>query len=247
MKNLLTFVTPDKCFKGEREKLVKLQIDNSLELGWNPKDIVMFTNFPYEYNGIKSTIIGDGGFCTVPGRAGSTKTTTVAWLLENNMLEDGEIYWDHDFDAYQMNWFNEKELALGGYDAGFTTYGWSPKWCLGSFFFKTSAKDIFTAIKDTIYEIQNEDERALVKLTNEGKFLDRIKTMNITYQIGMRKVEKNYVQAFKPIKVIHFHPGYYEHTLPEKLLDTFMYGKNQLGHPIMNERLIKLFHKYNFK
>jgi hypothetical protein len=249
MKNLFTFVTPEKAFKGERATMVKLQIDNCYELGWKKEDIVFFTNFEFEYNGIKSTIIGDESYCTVPNRGGSTKTTTVAWLLEHDMLEKGVLYFDHDFDAYQMDAITEQELELDGYDAGFPTYGYSRKWALGSFFFKSAAKDIFMWIKETIYKIQNEDERALRYLTdrNVNNINSRIKKLNVTYNFGMRHTDLNWKNAIHPIKVVHFHPYYFEHSLPEKLLDTFMYGKNPMGVPIMNERLIKLFRKYGYK
>jgi len=246
MKNLLTFVTPEKRFLDSYENLMRFQIDNSYDLGWKKEDIIVMTNFDYQYNGIKSIVIGDEGFCTVKNRACSTKTTVVSYLLEKDLLKEDEIYWSHDLEAYQNYPIKDSELELDNYDAGFTTYGWSKKWCLGSYFFKLSAKDIFKAIVDTIYEIQNEDERALVKLTKENKdnINSRIKELNITYQIGMRNVEHNYNLATKPLKVVHFFPYYKDSAMPDIPLNIFMYGKNKLGIPLMSERLIKLFRSY---
>lgn len=249
MKNLLTFVAPEKHFIGSYENLMRFQIDNSYDLGWRKDDIIVMTNFEYEYNGIKSIVIGDEGFCSVKNRPCSTKTTVVSYLLENGLLKDDEIYWAHDLECYQNYLIEDSELGLDDYDVGFTTYGWSEKWCLGSYFFKLSSKNIFKAITDTIYEIQNEDERALVKLTRENKdnINDRIKKLNITYQIGMRNVEHNYDLATKPLKVVHFFPYYMDKNMPDIPLNTFMYGKNKLGIPLMSERLIKLFRSYGIQ
>ena len=60
MKNLLIYITPNG-FDTESEKLAKLQIDNSLELGWKKEDMLFVTSFPYEYRGIKSIVV-DGGY-----------------------------------------------------------------------------------------------------------------------------------------------------------------------------------------
>jgi hypothetical protein len=70
----------------------------------------------------------------------------------------------------------------------------------------------------------------------------RIKRLNITYDFGMRRVKLCYNKAIKPLKVLHFHPN-------SKLLNTLaiaMYGKNEIGKPLMNERLIKLFNQYAY-
>ena len=98
-------------------------------------------------------------------------------------------------------------------------------------------------VKNKIYEMSNEDERALVYLTshNINNINSRIKKLNITYQIGMRRVEHNYEKATKPLKVLHFHPS------KKGLLDRFMYGKNELGVVFMPERLIEIFNKHNVK
>ena len=34
--------------------LIKAQIDNSLDCGWDPKDIIIATNFNFEYRGVKT-------------------------------------------------------------------------------------------------------------------------------------------------------------------------------------------------
>lgn len=243
MKNLSIYITPLKKYNDETLTSIRIWIDNSLDLGWKKNDILFINNFPFEYNGVKSIVVDESSFC--PFRPGSTKTCAVADLLERGFMKKGEVYWVHDPDAYQMNVITEKELELGGVDVGWTTYGWSPKWCLGSYFLKDSSKDIFKWIKDTIYEYKAEDERALVKLTKEN-FNDinsRIKTLNITYNFGQRNIPINYKLADKPIRVVHFRPKYFQFDN----IAQFMHGKNELNKVLMSDRLIKIFHRHGWK
>ncbi len=255
MKNLLIYINPSRTFFDPNQKafrdcrvLARLQIDNSLSLGWKKEDILLVTNFEFNYNGVSSLVISDESFC--PFRPLSTKTTTVSYLLENGILDKEELYWAHDFDAYQDFVINESELELENFDVGLTDYGWSQKWCLGSYFFKTSAQDIFKAIQETIYKIQNEDERALSQLSqnNTNNINERIKRLNITYNFGMRHIGHNYRNAIKPLKVLHFHPAYPAETkLPHRPLNCFMYGKNEINKPLMSKRLIKIFQQHGIK
>jgi len=239
MKNLLIYINPSKKFDRETDTLAKIQIDNSLDLGWKKEDIMIFTNFKYEYNGVKAQVVNEESFC--PFRPLSTKTVTVAKLLKENLIQKNEIYWVHDFDAYQMNIFPKKEIELKRKDIALTDYGWAPKWCLGSYFFVSSSKDFFNQLKDIIYKYRLEDERALVLLATEkvNAINDRIKKLNITYNFGMRKVGYNYQKADKPIKVLHFHPW----TRGKQVLECFMGGKNELGFPLMDNRLKNIFNK----
>jgi|SRR3989344_9405506 len=252
MKNLLIYINPSRTFFGKEKSksrdcttLVKIQIDNSFDLGWKKEDILLVTNFDYEYNGVKSLVVDDNNFC--PFDPLSTKTVTVSYLLSKGYLKNQELYWAHDFDAYQDNVITETELELSATDIGFTDYGWRPKWCLGSYFFKESSKDIFELIKNTAYKHKITDERALALLTSENtnNLNERIERLNITYNFGMRNVGFNYKIATKPLKVLHFHPHYtYKDNLPDTPLNCFMYGKNELNMPLMSERLIKIFHHH---
>lgn len=234
MKNVLIYLNPNKRFSKEVSLLAKIQIDNSFDLGLE-KDLLLVTNFPYKYNGIKALVI-DEDYCAIKPR--STNTLTVPKLFDLGLIEENEVYWVHDFDAYQNEHFDIK-LNKG---VGLTTYGWSPKWCLGSFFFKDESRNFFECIKKEVYVQQIEDERALRFLTR-SKILNRYEVLNITYNFGMRHVEDNWFNADKPLKVLHFHPYYKE--VPT--LDIFMYGKNKLNKPLMSERLIKIFHNHGVK
>jgi hypothetical protein len=238
MKNLMVYVTPDKTFNKEYSVLTRVQIDNCLSLGYKKEDIMLVTNFPYEYNGVKSILVSDDNYCACRPR--SLKTSIVPHLVDEGIMVDDEIYWNHDLDAYEVHKIEDNELELDGIDAGFTDYGWRSRWCLGSVFVKTSARDIFSWLRDSIFT-DMEDEEILGKITkrNTHNINSRIKRMNITYQIGMRRVDHTYKIADKPIKVLHFHPH------KPNLLDIFMYGKNEMNTPLMSERMIGVFHHHN--
>ena len=240
MKNLLVYISPNHKFSDECEILAKVQIDNSIDLGWDIKDLLFITNFPYEYKGVKAVEVGDEHFCAVRPR--SIKTAIIPFLIDEGIIEDGELYWNHDFDAYQLNVFNEKDLGLEGYDTGLTDYGWKDRWCLGSFFVKKSSRDIYELAKPIILS-NVEDETALMQLTADPAIAKRCKRLNITYNFGMRQVGSNYERSEKPIKVVHFHP-YYKWV---KTLDIFMYGKNELNMPIISERFIKILNNHGIK
>jgi hypothetical protein len=67
--------------------------------------------------------------------------------------------------------------------------------------------------------------------------------MDITYDLGMRHIRKNYEKAAKPIKVLHFHPVYKGY----RVLDHFMYDTVGLGFPIMTERLAEIFRHHGIR
>lgn len=242
MKNLLIYVNPNG-FDPESQKLVKIQIDNSLELGWKAEDIMLITNFPYEYSGIKSVVVKEGFY---PWKKEVSKITTIPHLFDLGLIGE-DLYWCHDLDAYQLEPITESELGLENLDAGFCDYGRLQRWQMGSFFFKKEAEDIFHLIDARLKEYQRDrtrlnDEDAMVELTakNTNNINSRIKRLNNTYDFGMRRVDFCYGKATKPLKVLHFHPR-------NPILNTLaiaMYGKNRIGKPLMNERLIKIFNKY---
>ena len=120
MKNILIYINPEEKFDKECEILVKIQIDNSLELGWKKEDIVLTTNFNYEYNGIKSLII-DGKYFYKPYPI-SNKITGVVGLFEMDIIKEGELYWSHDFDAFQLEPIIESEIEIGESEIGLCDY-----------------------------------------------------------------------------------------------------------------------------
>lgn len=247
MKNILIYTNPAKEFNEENKTLVKIQIHNSLEMGWNIEDILLYTNFPYEYMGVEAKVVPD--FLNIEWDKTSNKIFVIDYLLENKLLKE-DLYWYHDFDAYQNGIITEDELSLKDRDLGLTGYGYKPQWNGGSFFFKTSAADFFSLWCRNTFKIRRSraDEKTLTDMTRSGELSEkRYKALNITYNFGMRHTRGNYLRAIKPLRVLHFHPHYNDIHLPYPTKETFMYGKNPMGFPLMSTRLITLFNHYGIK
>lgn len=240
MKNLLIYVNPRQDFDEETKILAKIQIDNSLNLGWKKEDIILVTNFPYEYRGIKAFLVPGDTFCVYGATA--SKANVIVWLFENGIIKK-ELYWNHDFDAYQLVALAESELDLEDADMALADYGRMPRWHTSSVFFKQTAVDIFKLIKETVYEFKlHNEEDALFMLTenNTQEIGKRIKKINITYNFWGGNIKSTYPMADKPLKCVHFHPDSYG-------LDEFMYGKNKINKILIDDRLIKLFNKHGLK
>lgn len=161
MKNLLIWISPKKMFDGEASILVKIQIDNSLDLGWKREDIMLTTNFDFEYNGVKSIVVSDDNF--LPDSIWESKQMAILELFSRGFINPGELYWFHDLDAFQQETITESELGMGKVDMGLTDYGWRIKWNTGSIFFTSKAYDIFKAVVQTFSLIKSRDEIYLLK------------------------------------------------------------------------------------
>lgn len=248
MKNLLIYVNPSERFDEETEKLAKIQIENSRDLGWDPGNILLVTNFPYEYAGVRSITVPDECFNTIHKQA--TKVDTMAYLFEVGFFGD-DIYWLHDFDAYQLEWINEKELDIDGVDIGLTDYGREPKWNGGSTFLRNTSGDLYREMKDGMYrenktvtrKPKNEEDILMLMFErNYNGIVDRSKRLNIAYNFGIKRMEMCYAKATKPLKVLHFHPERIYQGWG-RALDIVSTGKNELGFPIMTPRLYHFFER----
>lgn len=260
MKNLLIHVGPDKGFidegwGNESETLVKIQIDNSLELGWKKEDILLVTNFDYEYKGVKALVVDDENYC-IPSRT-ATKINVFIDLIDRGLVN--ELFWFHDMDAFQLEKITEEELWLDDYDMAVTEYGMTTinekhnkRMSTGCVFFRKEARDLFEETQRIAYKHGANEEVSMLELRrdNFNNYDKRVKTLNLSYNFATRKrqIKLNYDHADKPLKVLHFHPsdtrpidGRYDN------LDVCMYGKGSIGKPLMTDRLIKIFHKYNIK
>jgi len=208
MKNLMTHTNPSREF-GEYKRLIEAQIDNSLHMGWDKKDIIIATNFPYEYAGIKSVVVPDS--CFFERRPKASKLLVIDYMFDHEMIDDK--CWFHDLDAFQLQPFAEGEPDLEGKDMGFATYNsdtYLTRWNAGSFFFEPSAKDMIKWIVRAMHKWDCAEEVAVCRLTanNTHNINDRYKMLNCTYNLCKKthptKVPIDmYDLADKPIKVIH--------------------------------------------
>jgi len=258
MKNLLIYISPEKKFSGnwggETDVLVKIQIDNSLALGWKKEDIMLVTNFDYEYNGVKALVIGGDNYCAHSVGTPS-KINAIVTLFEMGLIED-DIYWFHDFDAFQLEPLNielaTNKIALTDYGIVNVTMGQYDRWSTGSIFFRNGSKDVFAWIKEAVYKYEANEEVALLALTRHNKHgvRDRINKLNITNNFATRR--RNVGNQLKitdlPIKVIHFHPFdkrpvFYTRQKYNNM-EMCVQGKNPTNKPLVTPLLISLFNKY---
>lgn len=250
MKNLLIYTGPNKKFSEEDSILAKIQIDNSLDLGWKREDIVLATDFPYEYNGVKSLVVPDGLYYEFDKNA--NKLPVVLYLIDKGLINPRQLIWCHDFDAYELNKITETELGLDNFDLGLVHYFYKPEWQFGSFFFKSGARDILKLLDTTIRakpHLSRNNEKTLTKLIKDNAIDSRrYKRLNVTYSIMKRCLETVYNEAIKPVKVLHFRPSDpKDERMPDSALNMFMYGRNSLKIPLMSDRLIKIFHQHGVK
>lgn len=275
MKNILIYINPSRSFGEEEKTAIKIQIDNSLDLGWKRKDLLLITNFDYEYNNVKALVVKDDNFCTFCPAA--SKINAIIDLFKQNLIgsrgvKEDKIYWFHDLDAYQLQPIT-REIELDGKDILLPDFGRKPIWSTGSFFFKDSSRDIFKLIRKVVYEYKIDEERALWLLTGHNSPDDiytrywirkftydssrkikniskRIKKLNISYNFHSFNIRSNYAAALKPIRVAHFHflerPVNPLNPKPDQI-DFFLHGLNKLGVQIVPERLVKIFDSYGIR
>jgi hypothetical protein len=239
MKNLMIYINPKKHFENELKISVKIQIDNCFRLGWKNEDILLVTNFPYEYGGIKALVVEDDAYCTYFPRC--SKWGAIIKLFKKQLIKDNSLYWYHDFDAYQMVDMNESEIpesdmALSDYGPGYSRFS------CGSMFFRKSAEDIFVRTKELMdsYKTRKDgveyDEVAFGKVLRHRRDIrPRVKKINISYNFHSRKILTNYPAAIKPIRVVHCH----FHHAP-----FFLHGHNKLGVQLAPDKLVKIFNNH---
>ena len=259
MKNLMIYINPAKIFgeddwKGEADILVKIQIDNSLEMGWKPEDILLVTNFYYKYNGVESIIIGDDNYCDFSSGSPS-KINAIITLFEKGLIED-DLYWFHDFDAFQLEDvridLGKRKIALTDYGITNVSQACNHRWSTGTLFFRDGSEDIFKLIRRAVYGYHKNEEVALLALTRRDRhgILSRIDALNITYNFATRRrrTDLQYEVTDLPIRVIHFHP-FDKRPVYEKYnnMEVCVYGKNMVNKPLVTQRLIDIFKRHGIE
>ena len=242
MKNILVYINPQKRLDNQSEILFKIQIDNSYELGWKKEDILFITNFDYEYNGIRSAVIGDEYYCDYSPI--STKISAIVGAFKQGLLKD-DLYWLHDLDAFQSEAITESEVNMDRWDMAICDFGRLMKWSGGSIFFKNTARDIFEKTNNLMYKKRLIDEQAMTEVShNDEKIYNRIKKMNISYNLVPFNIRTCYKMAIKPLKVVHFNP--FEGVRQLKIASAldFYKGNNKINTPLISQRLLKIFERY---
>jgi hypothetical protein len=229
MKNLLIAnLSSSNRYKGDRIKtLINAQIENSLELGWNASDIILISNFDYNFMGVKSTKTNLNKKCLT-----GSKMFGLKFLLDLNLVND--VIWAHDLDAWQNVPFlcpDFKEVGISCYSTG--------KYNGGSIFWRTSAIDIVNEIINRINKKEeNKEEPTLNKVLKSKEYENRVTALNHTYNVGCSAYVVRWTRSIKPLRVCHFHP--YNNTAWE----THCLDRNGLDEKGITDRLEKLIRKY---
>ena len=254
MKNLLIYISPTGSFNNPRSDLTsndagplaKVQIENSLALGWKKEDILLVTNFEFQYGDFKATVLKDAEF--FDRKPQGSKINAILKLFEAGIIKGEQLYWFHDMDAFQLEPITEEEIDISTGELALTDYGGNIKfggedrWSTGIIFFKSGSKDIFEKIKEVMYQKSIDEEEALGLLVIEDqKIRKRIKKVSSSYNFIGYNLKPCYKKAIKPLKVVHFHPLAGNRRLKTDSSLRFFMGENYLNLPLITERLLKLF------
>lgn len=210
----------------------KAQIDNSIELGWEPSDIIILTNLPFSYREV--TIIKSVHECTY--NKYFNKLLGIWELLHYGHIE--EPFWFHDFDDWQIY-----SMTLPEFDGeiGACKYIDFTQWNTGSLFVKPTSLPFWKLCKDFIES--NDSHPALLQIGDENIFnilynqnieqlKDFITEVSYDYNIGMTGLEERLARAISP-KVVAFKPSAETITKLEK-------------YKLVPERLLRIFSTYEF-
>lgn len=242
MKNLLIYISEKDGFDEETEALAKVQIDNSLDLGWEREDIWIITNFDYQYRGVRAKVFEDIAFFKRKPQA--SKINAIVKLFEEGMIKEGEMYWFHDFDAYQLCTMEQLIIDLEGADIAVTDYGRNDRWSTGVIYFGLRSKDLFYKIREVVYTYNIDEERALMKLTRGGN--RRVKKIDKSFNFTPAHIRTMYPLVVKPLRVAHFHPNIYNPRSGVAKPLEFFKGNNKINTQLIDDRLIKIFEKHGF-
>ena len=239
MKLFYTYTSPNHCFSEEAEKLMQIQIENNLELGIPIYDILLYTNFPYEYSGVVGRQVPDIYAEFDPT---SNKIPVILHLLRRQQLGSG-LYWYHDLDVYQTEAFPPPPVK----HFGISRYCYKHDWQCGSFFFSPhmQAVEFFDTWNNEIksiptwseYAKTRTDEKALKSLVLQKKLT--VEELNHRYNHVFKYADWTYARADKPILASHFHPE------PESMA-RMVHGKNNHNIPFVPTRLKELFRRHGF-
>jgi hypothetical protein len=259
MKNLLIYISPTGSFDNPRPDLAsndagplaKVQIENSLALGWRQNDIMLVTNFAFQYGQLKAIVLKDVEFFERKPQV--SKINAIIKLFEKGLIQKDELYWFHDFDAFQLQLINSEEISISDNEIGVTEYGGlifagRQRISTGIIYFRLGSKDIFDRIKKQAYEDNIDEEEALGLLCLEDPNIkNRTKILNWSYNFIGYNLRTYYRKAIKPLKVVHFHPLVGKRKLHTDNSLRFFQGDNSLNTPLITDRVVRIlkYHRIN--
>ena len=182
-------------------RYLKAQVDNSLRLGWHPDDIVIGTNFEFEYNGIRNYLLTR--VCEWSGFHNF-------WYGALELVENGIVdtkFWLHDHDSWQLSplEFPEFDGKIAGVE-----YGGTPEWNCGSICFNEGAHSVLEYIVAALEQNRNadisSDEVIIGFLRRYAPNKEEFVSINSRWNIGLTHSEYRLGNAIAPYQVLSFKP-----------------------------------------
>ena len=252
MKNLMIYISPTGSFDNPRpdlasndaEVLSKVQIDNGIALGWDREDIMLVTNFPYSYAGVQPIILADTPFFDRKPQV--SKINAIIRMFEEELVKEGETYWFHDWDAFQLVPIEDSEIPIAEDEIAVTEYGGlmfrdMRRISTGVIYFKSGSLDIFRRMKQLCYDKKIDEEEALCLMVLEDENIKkRVKILNYSYNFIGYSLRRCYKEAIKPLKVVHFHPLTGKRKLGTDNSLRFFKGDNHIQTQLITDRVVNI-------
>jgi len=238
MQNVMSYISSvnPQSFDYEAERMVKVQIENSLELGWKKDEILIVTDFPYSYNGIEAIVMNHKELRVGRRSRGFNKVLTILHLYEQKLIKDGVFF--HDLDAFQnIEFFDCPDKQYHKFKLSVAGYGDDIHYNAGCMFFGVSALEIWKKIYSGCIQFGTDEEKTLNRLYPSGK-QSEVGMLDISYNVGKGETTKKFASGFQPSRIIHFHPamrGNYSY---------YVQGNNDLKKPLVCERVGRLITKH---
>jgi hypothetical protein len=233
MKNVLVATYtggPQGCAFTCLEAYVRAQLENSLDLGWAPKDILFLADFDYEFRGVKARRMSFRD-----ARPPACKVFAAEMLLQE--AHGSETFWIHDLDAWQNVEFAcppFRELGICQHRKRIT-----PDFNSGSVFYRAAAGDIVARLSFLLRsDAARQEETTLNQVLNEAAYRPRITVLNPTYNVGCTNFGARYLKSELPVRVCHFHPERSEHVA------IHIWGQNILKTKTVGRRLEGVLRRY---
>ena len=211
-------------------RFLQCQIDISLHLGWKPEDIILGTNFDFEYRGVKNHHLTN--ICTWSGF--NNFWFGALELLQNGVITDN--FWLHDHDSWPIRKFDFPEY--NGEIAGCEYIG-TEQWNCGSIYCKKSCTDTLEYIVDTLMlnkeVIVSSDEIIISHLRAYSPIKNKLTSINTTYNVGVTHGPLRLAAASKPVNVLSFNPGI--DAGRKRLMDTGLYNE-------IPKDILEIYQKY---
>jgi len=243
MKQVLTFIQSNWVFGGADryckdsdigERYLKLQVEHSLRLGWKKEDIIIGTNFPFDFMGVKSYPIE----LKNDWSSFANKMPSLVHLIDTLKLNDD--LWVRDCDTFQLILFDfPKEVIDVGYIRHSTPARNKPQG--GCVFIRPSGYDVIRTLAKEITEKKvKKEESYMISFYARPELIERRTWLNYRYNLFRRSdFKRKYHLATKPIYVVHFHPEY------RSTWDCFVEGKNCFNKKIITPEIKELLIKYD--